>query len=51
VQEALEKIEAELTPLPEVKQFLAFCRTTKRGLMGLQGLSQNDAEADHFEEQ
>lgn len=51
VQEALSKIERELKPLPEILHFVAFCRSTKRGLIGLQGLTHTDEEADHFEEE
>ena len=36
VNEALQQIEEHLLPLPELKQFVDFCRQTKRGLMGLQ---------------
>lgn len=49
--EALQKIKEELTPLPEINHFLQFCSSSKRGLMGLQGLTQFDAESDHFEEE
>lgn len=31
--EGLKKIEEELEPLPEIKQFVDFCRSSKRGLM------------------
>lgn len=51
MQQALDKIERELAPLPEVQNFVRFCRSSKRGLMGLQELVQTDEEADHFEEE
>lgn len=35
LSEALNKIEAELKPYSEVLNFLAFCRSSKRGLMGI----------------
>jgi hypothetical protein len=38
--EALERIEIELPPLPEVLHFVNFCRQTKRGLIGMQGIHQ-----------
>ena len=38
LDEALERVEAELPPLPEVRHFVAFCRETKRGLIGMQGI-------------
>ncbi len=37
MEEALNRMEKELKPLPEVLHFLKFCRQTRRGLMGLQG--------------
>lgn len=36
--EALRLIEAECEPLPEILYWINFCRETKRGLMGLQGV-------------
>ncbi len=36
-EEALERIEKELKPLPEIKKWIQFCRESKRGLIGLQG--------------
>lgn len=36
LKEALEKIAAEIPPLPEIQHFIAFCRSSKRGLIGLQ---------------
>jgi len=43
LSEALQKIEQELEPLPEVQYWVKFCRESKRGLMGLQGLSQEES--------
>lgn len=40
LEEALDKIEAEVEPLPEVHHFVKFCRETKRGLLGMQGIHQ-----------
>lgn len=37
--EALERSERELKPLPEVKHWIAFCRATRRGLIALHGLN------------
>lgn len=34
-EEALRKIEQEVPQIPEVAHFLEFCRSTKRGLIGL----------------
>ncbi|MFQ5729580.1 MAG: acyl-ACP--UDP-N-acetylglucosamine O-acyltransferase, partial [Waddliaceae bacterium] len=36
--EALKRIEGEVELLPEVRHWIQFCRETKRGLMGLQGV-------------
>lgn len=36
VEEALARTEAEVAPIPEVMHWLHFCRTSKRGLLGLQ---------------
>lgn len=36
--EALSRIEAEIELLPEVEHWLNFCKQSKRGLMGLQGV-------------
>ena len=48
LEEALNYIEKELSAVPEVQHFLAFCRNTKRGLIGLQAneeeISQKDEE-------
>lgn len=49
--EALNKIEKDLKPLPEIQHFIEFCRTTKRGLIGLQGAVQTDEEKEHLEEE
>lgn len=52
LEEALKRIEQELEPFPEVQHFVEFCRSTKRGLMCLQGseeeLSLQDEEEAEF---
>ncbi len=40
LDEAIRKIEAEIQPLPEIEEWLDFARTSKRGLSGMQGISQ-----------
>ncbi|MFZ0564868.1 MAG: acyl-ACP--UDP-N-acetylglucosamine O-acyltransferase [Chlamydiales bacterium] len=40
LSEALEKIEKEIEPLKEVVHFVQFCRESKRGLIGMQGIHQ-----------
>lgn len=46
LDDALEQIEREFEPLPEIKHWLKFCRESKRGLMCLAGSSGLD---DDFE--
>jgi len=48
-EEALNRIEKELKPLPEIKSFVSFCRETRRGLMGLQG-AEDELPAQEEEE-
>ncbi|MBA3722320.1 MAG: acyl-ACP--UDP-N-acetylglucosamine O-acyltransferase [Parachlamydiaceae bacterium] len=48
IEEALDRIESEISMLPEVKQFVDFCRSTRRGLMGLHV---NDDESVPVEEE
>ncbi|MDN3507138.1 MAG: acyl-ACP--UDP-N-acetylglucosamine O-acyltransferase [Simkaniaceae bacterium] len=38
IDEALEKIEAEIPSNPHVEHWLNFCRNSKRGLIGFQGV-------------
>lgn len=38
LEEALQRIEKEIEPLPEILHFVAFCRASKRGLIGTQGI-------------
>ncbi|NGX61040.1 MAG: Acyl-[acyl-carrier-protein]--UDP-N-acetylglucosamine O-acyltransferase [Chlamydiae bacterium] len=40
LEEALEQIEKEVDPTSEILHFLSFCRETKRGLIGMQGIHQ-----------
>ena len=44
LEEALQRIEAELDPIPEVQHWLDFCRNSRRGLLGLQGVTQEKEE-------
>lgn len=46
LQEALLKIETDLKPIAEIKKWVDFCKTSKRGLLGLQGVTKS---ADAFE--
>lgn len=38
-KEALDQTEKEVGGIPEIEHWVAFCRQSKRGLMGLQGIS------------
>lgn len=50
LDDALNYIEKEIDPLPEVKYWVEFCRQSRRGLMGL-GVSQTDEELPQKEEE
>ncbi len=51
LEEALRKIETELDPIPEIQNWIKFCRESKRGLMCLQGVaSASNDEATQDEE-
>nr|NGX52332.1 hypothetical protein [Candidatus Anoxychlamydiales bacterium] len=39
--EALEKIQKELRPIKEVLEWIEFCKNSKRGLIGLEGITKN----------
>lgn len=51
LEEALNRIERELHPLPEVKHWVQFCRESKRGLMGLQKELEDLPQSDEEEEE
>ncbi|MEZ5315440.1 MAG: acyl-ACP--UDP-N-acetylglucosamine O-acyltransferase [Chlamydiales bacterium] len=40
LDDALKQIEKEVDLLPEIAHFIKFCRETKRGLIGMQGIHQ-----------
>jgi UDP-N-acetylglucosamine acyltransferase len=44
LEEALKRIEEELEPLPEIRELVSFCRTSKRGLIarGRKEISQEE---------
>lgn len=51
LEDALYQIEKELEMLPEVLHFVEFCRSSKRGLMGLEGLAAADDEVTRAEKE
>lgn len=51
LEEALERIERELPLIPEIKHWLSFCKNSKRGLIGLQGITiAHEEEKDLLED-
>lgn len=53
LEEAIEQIESQLGESAEVKHWVQFCRTSKRGLLGLEGVTRsgsNENEEQYFEE-
>lgn len=50
-EEALKRIEAEVEAIPEVRHWVDFCKNTKRGLLGTQGVVNATAEEDYIEEE
>ncbi len=52
LEEAIASIKKEVKMTSEVKHWLEFCRSSKRGLMGLQGITQeNSTEEEELEEE
>jgi acyl-[acyl-carrier-protein]--UDP-N-acetylglucosamine O-acyltransferase len=51
LDEALDRIEAEIEQSPHIEHWLEFCRSSRRGLIGLQGIThQSEEEFAEFEE-
>src|SRR3989344_3206947 len=53
LEDALHQIEREIEPCLEVQHWVEFCRSSKRGLIGLEGVAKKgdqDAEEEYFEE-
>lgn len=48
-ESALTKIEQECEPIAEISHFIHFCRTSKRGLMGLQSISNPEDDMSFIE--
>lgn len=46
LDEALRRIEEEVKPIPEVLHWINFCRESKRGLMGQQGVMRAEEEEE-----
>lgn len=51
-EDSIQCIEKDLPPIPEIQHWLDFCKKSKRGLIGLQGvLSASEIEFDLLEEE
>jgi UDP-N-acetylglucosamine acyltransferase len=53
LEDAINQIETQVEPHKEVLHWLQFCKTSKRGLLGLEGvtkLSTSESEEQYFEE-
>ncbi|HSX38509.1 MAG TPA: acyl-ACP--UDP-N-acetylglucosamine O-acyltransferase [Chlamydiales bacterium] len=51
LEEALNKIEKDLEPLDEIKHWIRFCKSSKRGIIGLEGVvKNNEFEEDLLED-
>ncbi len=49
LQEALDKMESEIASCSELDHFIQFCRSTKRGILGLQEISRSEEDAEQLE--
>lgn len=50
LDEALRAIEEQVVLCPEVRHWIEFCRTSKRGLTGLEGITQDPSPSEEGEE-
>lgn len=50
LEEAIKRIENELPNIKEIEEWLSFCKSSKRGLLGLQGITQQVVEQQPQEE-
>lgn len=46
LEDALALIEKEIEQIPEIKHWIDFCRSSKRGLIGLQGITAKPLNSD-----
>jgi UDP-N-acetylglucosamine acyltransferase len=51
LEEAIVQIEQELGEYPEIRHWIHFCRTSKRGLIGLEGVTRAGSSSGESEEQ
>jgi len=50
LDEAVQQIEKEVMMCPEVKHWIDFCKTSKRGLIGLEGVTQKGDQPEEEQE-
>jgi UDP-N-acetylglucosamine acyltransferase len=50
LEDAIQQIQNEIEPFEEVKHWVDFCRTSKRGLIGLEGVTKKGAQGEDEEE-
>ncbi len=53
LEEAIGQIEKQLEPFKEIQHWIDFCKNSKRGLLGLEGVTkfaQNESEEQYFED-
>jgi UDP-N-acetylglucosamine acyltransferase len=47
----LTQIEKQLEPIKEIQHWIAFCKSSKRGLLGLEGVTKDgDSDGESLEE-
>ena len=51
LEEALLQIEQQIAPLPEVKHWIDFCKYSKRGVLGLEGVTKHAVEEEKYLEE
>lgn len=51
LEDAIAQIENEIEPFAEVKHWIEFCKSSKRGLIGLEGITRSTSSSDEPEEQ
>jgi UDP-N-acetylglucosamine acyltransferase len=51
LQEAVDRVESEVGSFKEVQHWIDFCKTSKRGLIGLEGITKSSAVVGDGEEQ
>ena len=52
LEEALSEIEKNVEPLQEIKHWIQFCKTSKRGILGLEGVTKGaDSEEETYLEE